>query len=583
MTKKRQSSGKPLLIGGILLFAVVVVCGPLGMVIGGGFSLGQTAGMGAVVEEQCTPQGGGGAAANAAGVQYASDGPVRLPLEGKYKFTSRFGMRTQPVLGIYRLHAGVDLAMIPTEGPVLAAKDGTVESVNPNSPGAGNNITLDHGGGLKTRYLHMSKMIVTAGDRVKMGQQIGVEGNTTGPGGSISTGPHLHFEVHKNGEPTDPVPWLKKHGVDLPPLKGISTYNSKKVQADTKKKGDKEKDNSADVQQASSSGPSFALPKPNKKDMHSAYGTPAMPIPPKVKKLYKEAAAEYGLPWELLAGIGMEETLHGRNNTVSTAGALGIMQFMGATWIDFGVDGDGDGKAEITNTADSIYSAAKKLSSQGAKASPEGVRDAIHSYNLASWYVNDVLFYAHAYANGKVSVAQGSGGGANVVQASVPGWCPNAEQVNGGGQQKGSSGGDSGPATATKKCPKTDSLGEKGLQPNALNGLRCGKEHSPWIEVMFGVGDRAIADDHPKGLAVDYMIPDYTTSKSKKRAHELANWFKKNADSLAVQYVIYDQKIWNIDKADEGWRQMEDRGSPTQNHKDHVHVSYKETGKGADT
>lgn len=158
---------------------------------------------------------------------YASNGPVRMPLTGKYTYTSPMGMRTQPVTGEYRLHAGIDLATIPSGGPILAPKDGTVSSVNPNVPGAGNYLVIDHGGGLTTRYLHLASMSVEAGDKVKVGQTIGKEGNTTG-GAGISTGVHLHFEVIKDGTPIDAAEWLKKNGVKVPEVGQTATVKSEK-------------------------------------------------------------------------------------------------------------------------------------------------------------------------------------------------------------------------------------------------------------------------------------------------------------------------------------------------------------------
>jgi hypothetical protein len=78
------------------------------------------------------------------------------------------------------------------------------------------------------------------------------------------------------------------------------------------------------------------------------------------------------------------------------------MQFMPATWASIGVDGNGDGHADITNTADSVMSAANYLTKSGASKGPDGVRRAILAYNHADWYVNDVLFYAAAYGGGTV-------------------------------------------------------------------------------------------------------------------------------------------------------------------------------------
>jgi cell wall-associated NlpC family hydrolase len=113
---------------------------------------------------------------------------------------------------------------------------------------------------------------------------------------------------------------------------------------------------------------------------------------------YQGAAARYRIPWVLLAGIGMEETDHWRNRHTSGAGAQGAMQFMPATFRTEGVDGGGDGRIDILDPADSVHSAARYLVDSGVRQGPAGVRKALLTYNQADWYVNDVLYYAAAYA-----------------------------------------------------------------------------------------------------------------------------------------------------------------------------------------
>ncbi|WP_295701592.1 lytic murein transglycosylase [Lapillicoccus sp.] len=148
-------------------------------------------------------------------------------------------------------------------------------------------------------------------------------------------------------------------------------------------------------------GIGFPLPPPGV-PRHNSLRNPPLPIPPAIRTDYVAAAARYALPWTLLAGIGMEETGHGRTTATSSAGAQGLMQFMPATWAVMGVDGNGDGRADITNPADSAMSAANYLTQEGATSSPNGVRRAIFAYNHADWYVNDILFYAAAYGGGTV-------------------------------------------------------------------------------------------------------------------------------------------------------------------------------------
>lgn len=125
--------------------------------------------------------------------------PVHAPL------SSRYGMRYHPVLHRYKLHTGDDLAA-GYGTPIHAAKGGTVLYAGWKT-GFGNTIIIDVGNGLTTLYGHTSKMGVSPGEHVNAGQYIGNVGST-----GWSTGPHLHFEVRKNGNPINPMPYLKKAG-----------------------------------------------------------------------------------------------------------------------------------------------------------------------------------------------------------------------------------------------------------------------------------------------------------------------------------------------------------------------------------
>jgi hypothetical protein len=104
-----------------------------------------------------------------------------------------------------------------------------------------------------------------------------------------------------------------------------------------------------------------------------------------------------GLSWKVLASIGQIESDHGRNAGPSSAGALGPMQFLPSTWAYSGVDGDGDGKADITSPFDAVPAAALYLCRDGAGRGGQSLYDAIFSYNHADWYVREVLALAAAY------------------------------------------------------------------------------------------------------------------------------------------------------------------------------------------
>ncbi|WP_240619299.1 M23 family metallopeptidase [Blastococcus sp. TF02-8] len=128
--------------------------------------------------------------------------------------TSGYGLRWGT------LHAGVDIAG-PRDSPVYAAAAGTVITAACTSSycdrdgglglaGYGNLVELDHGGGVSTRYGHLSAYTVSTGQHVNAGTLVGFQGST-----GNSTGVHLHFEVRQDGAPLDPVPWLADRGVDL--------------------------------------------------------------------------------------------------------------------------------------------------------------------------------------------------------------------------------------------------------------------------------------------------------------------------------------------------------------------------------
>ena len=118
-------------------------------------------------------------------------------------------------------------------------------------------------------------------------------------------------------------------------------------------------------------------------------------IPPFLLPIYQAAGVEYGVRWEILAAINEIETDYGRNLSVSSAGAMGWMQFMPGTWESYGVDANHDGVKDPNNPVDAIFAAARYLKASGAGSN---IEKAIFSYNHADWYVADVLKRAKALA-----------------------------------------------------------------------------------------------------------------------------------------------------------------------------------------
>ncbi len=117
------------------------------------------------------------------------------------RFTSNFGIRSDPFNGSARMHAGVDIPG-PVGTPVYATADGTVDRAE-RAGGYGNLVELDHGKGIQTRYGHLSRILVAPGAHVTRGQLIALMGST-----GRSTGPHLHYEVRMDGHAVNPAPFL---------------------------------------------------------------------------------------------------------------------------------------------------------------------------------------------------------------------------------------------------------------------------------------------------------------------------------------------------------------------------------------
>jgi murein DD-endopeptidase MepM/ murein hydrolase activator NlpD len=114
-------------------------------------------------------------------------------------------------------------------------------------------------------------------------------------------------------------------------------------------------------------------------------------IPPFLLPIYQAAGMQYGVRWEILAAINEIETDYGRNLNISSAGALGWMQFMPATWAAYGVDANRDGEKDPFNPVDAIFAAARYLNASGAETD---IRRAVFAYNHANWYVDSVLMRA---------------------------------------------------------------------------------------------------------------------------------------------------------------------------------------------
>ena len=127
--------------------------------------------------------------------------PAIMPLNNKNlkHAPSGYGWRTHPIYKTQEFHPGMDFTA--EQGtPIYATGDGVVEVADANAQGYGNHVVINHGFGYQTLYGHMSKIATTTGKKVKRGDLIGYVGST-----GLSTGPHVHYEVIKNGEKVNPI------------------------------------------------------------------------------------------------------------------------------------------------------------------------------------------------------------------------------------------------------------------------------------------------------------------------------------------------------------------------------------------
>lgn len=127
--------------------------------------------------------------------------PAIQPVSNKNlrSMASGFGYRLHPIYKTYKMHTGIDFTA-PTGTPIYATGNGKVVTPTDGGHGYGNHVVIDHGFGYKSLYGHMYKTKVRIGQRVKRGELIGYVGNT-----GLSSGPHLHYEVIKNGRKINPI------------------------------------------------------------------------------------------------------------------------------------------------------------------------------------------------------------------------------------------------------------------------------------------------------------------------------------------------------------------------------------------
>lgn len=143
-----------------------------------------------------------GARLDSSSLQSALGEQFKLPITARFRYSSMFGPRKDPIVGVKSYHTGIDMAC-PQGTPILASNSGTVSFAGFSNI-YGNYVIINHPNGYQTLYGHMSKIIAKKGQWVSQGTRIGLVGST-----GYSTGPHLHFTVYKNGQLVNPMTVLK--------------------------------------------------------------------------------------------------------------------------------------------------------------------------------------------------------------------------------------------------------------------------------------------------------------------------------------------------------------------------------------
>ena len=126
--------------------------------------------------------------------------------------------------------------------------------------------------------------------------------------------------------------------------------------------------------------------------------------------------------------------------------------------------------------------------------------------------------------------------------------------------------------SAPSSIPPSWRAVERGLKPNAIKVHRAARAKFPQITTYYTLR-AGVFTDHSTGRALDLMIPNYRSASGKALGYKVAAWAKANARDLGINYVIWNQHIWNIQRDSEGWRYMADRGGDSANHKNHVHIT----------
>lgn len=463
-----------------------------------------------------------------------------------------------------RTHRGQDWGA-PHGTPMYSIAAGKVLFAGPAS-GFGQSIWIEHninGETWTSQYGHMpsATKYIKTGQEVKAGQRIADIGSE-----GFSTGPHLHFQIHKGatktGNTQDPMKWLKDRGAKEinPPGKNATIRNTSILSGTTE----------------------FIAPFISTA-IHNLWLNNGYITNVGVISKYDKLSAEQKENSKIIISVGKEMGFNSWGWTVALGVAMQESQLININY------GDRDSLGLF-----------QQRPSQGW-----GTRAQITDPRYASKKFYEGLKKIKGWENMPLTVA-----GQAVQRSGYPNayakWEPLAKDIvlaledevvaghgsNGGGGMDCSNGSTSGipmgecvdqASPAIENVMRASGPGYKAAQPDTLRVARCvyGTFQSRGIKSILGPGQRPNKSDHTEGKAADVMIPNWNKSEGNQLGNDVALFVQKNHKELGVTYIIWDVKIWHVNRDDpnlplDKWRPYthpNGNANPTVRHEDHVHVS----------
>ena len=493
---------------------------------------------------------------------------------------SGFGMRMHPILGISRMHWGVDLGA-PLGTPLWAASDGVVELIDSNSS-AGTYVKLRHANGVETQYLHIegtSNVLVKVGDTVKVGQQIARMGS-----GGLSTASHLHFEVILNGTKIDPAKFYSAMGMNVAGAPGSKLTSAPATTSD----GTASAFNGTATALSATTTPS---PAPTTGATTATTGATSPTQVVRIKwwdggtvaltetqlRNAKTIATTVGkIPGTndkvVLAALAVAIVEDGLSNNASQAVPESLNYPHDA--VDKG-DHDSVGLFQQRPSWGSVQSRMDPVTTTKAfVGGPNKPADskAPGLMDISGWETMEVGKLAQkVQVSGFPDRYTQAEEGAKQLQAALGGvyYAGTACSADG---SNGSMPGGSVTIVDGQFTSSDRNVGSTAhLTPQTLKVMQVMAGTFPEVKSIGGYRTSAIdKQGHPAGKGLDVMIPNWNTPEGKALGDKGASFIIANYKALDVKYIIWRQHQWTPTR---GWVAMADRGDSTANHMDHIHMT----------